>query len=296
MGLYDREYYRSTPGGGGLMGGFAPACRWLIAANIAIFFLQIVTLHGAGGGATEWLILEPLRILRHYEIWRLLTYAFCHDPDDILHLLFNMWMLWLCGSQVEPIYGAREFLRFYLTAAVFAGICYLGFGLIVKQPNPMLGASGAVMAVTMLCAMYYPTQKIYVFFVFPLEMRWMVAIAALFDVVPIVDELLGGGAVGTKVAHAAHLGGLLFGFLYKRYDLRIDRLISDSGLRQLVRSSTRSRAKVRLYRPPEEGGKQVDLDRRVDEILAKITAQGESSLSDAEREVLKEASRRYKGR
>jgi membrane associated rhomboid family serine protease len=279
------------------MGGVAPICRWLIAVNVAVFIVQILTLRNEDGGATGWFLLRPDRVFGHFEIWRLVTYAFCHAPRDPLHVLFNMWFLWMMGSQVEPIYGPREFLRFYLTAAVFAALCYLGFGFIVSRPAPMYGASGAVMAVTMLCALYYPTQKILVLFVFPLELRWLVALYAFYDAYPLIQEIGGEGAM-SQVAHAAHLGGLLYGYLYKKFDLRFTRLMGGPGggffSQWLRRLPVGRRAKVRLYEPPADRSRPVDMDQKVDEILAKISAHGEASLTDSEREILKEASRRYK--
>src|SRR5579863_7911604 len=118
MGVYDRDYYRNDPPGGGVLGGVAPVCKGLIVVNVIVFVLQILTRDSRSGGLSEWLALSPGYVLQQWEIWRLLTYAFCHDPDSLLHLVFNMLFLWMMGSQIEHIYGSREFLKFYLTAAV----------------------------------------------------------------------------------------------------------------------------------------------------------------------------------
>jgi membrane associated rhomboid family serine protease len=300
MGVYDRDYYRSDPPSGGLLGGVAPICKWLIVINIAVFVLQLMTVGQRGhGGVTDWLVLSPLDIVKRFEVWRLLTYAFCHSSEDIWHILGNMFFLWICGSQVEPIYGPREFLRFYLTGAIISGIGFLGFALLTGRNSPSLGASGAVMAVAMLCAMYYPTMKILVMFVIPLEMRWLVAIYAVYDTYPLLREL-GGNAPLDHVAHSAHLSGLVYGYLYKRFDLRYGRLLAGwtwPKMKRVVRTATTRRPEnVRLYNPPQEAVPTPDLKLRVDEILAKISSQGESSLTDSEREILKEASRRFKKR
>lgn len=299
MGLHDREYYRSSPTGGGPFGGVASMCSKLIAVNVAVFVLQLLTGNEfGGGGLTRWLDMAPHRVI-HGEVWRLLTYAFCHDTRDIWHLLGNMFFLWICGRQIEPLYGAREFLRMYLAAALIAALCYLAFGFAIAQPIPMIGASGAVMAVAMICALYYPTMEIIVMFVLPVQLRWLVAAYVVFDLYPVLLALGGEGGLD-GVAHAAHLGGLMYGFLYKVYDLRFSRLFAGASLprfRQLVPTRVTSRGrKVKLYQPPEERENPAELERKVDEILAKISAQGESSLTDSEREVLKEASRRYKHR
>jgi len=301
MGVYDRDYYRNDPPGRGILGGVAPVCKWLIVINIAVFVLQLLTKESPNGGVTEWLMLSPERVVGRFELWRLLTYAFCHSTDDSmpLHIIFNMMFLWMFGSQVEPIYGSREFLRFYLTAALISGIGFLSFGLVVGSNAPSLGASGAVMAVTMVCAMYYPTMKILLMFIIPVELRWLVVMYVIFDMLPLLRELGGAGALD-HVAHSAHLAGLIYGFLYKRFDLRYSRLLAGWNwprFRRLVKTTTtRKPDNVRIYEPPEAGVPTPDLKLRVDEILAKISAQGESSLTEKEREILTEASRRYKNR
>lgn len=302
MGVYDRDYYRQDPPGGGVLGGVAPTCKWLIAVNIVVYLLQVVSLTQEGGGVTAWLELSAPEVLGRFEIWRLVTSAFCHSPDDLWHLIFNMLGLWIFGNQVESIYGSREFLRFYLTAAVLSAIGFLGIELVtsrfaVHRVPHELGASGAVMGVMMLCAMYYPSMKILVMFVIPVELRWLVVMYVIYDLYPIVRGL-GGAHVMDNVAHSAHLAGLVYGFLYKRFDLRYSRLLSGwnlPGLKRMVRTATRRRPEnVRIYEPPQPAAPTADLSRRVDEILAKISAHGEASLTDTEREILKEASRRYK--
>jgi membrane associated rhomboid family serine protease len=301
MGVYDRDYYRSDPPRGNILGGVAPVCKWLIAINVAVFVLQLMTDPEAGrGGATEWLWLSADDIVKRFEVWRLLTYAFCHSSKDIWHIVGNMVFLWICGSQVEPIYGPREFLRFYLTAAFLSGLGFVAFALMTgRSTAPSVGASGAVMGVAMLCALYYPTMKILIMFVLPLEIRWLVAIYVVYDLYPVLREL-GGARSLDHVAHAAHLSGLLYGYLYKHFDLRYSRLLAGwnwPNMRRVVRTATKSRPEnVRLYSPPQEAVPTPDLKLRVDEILAKISAQGESSLTESEREILKEASRRFKKR
>jgi rhomboid family protein len=295
MGVYDRDYYRTAPTGG-LMSGVAPVCKWLIAINVAVYILQLMA-GDRPGGITDWLVLARGPIVGQFQVWRLLTYAFCHDPDTIWHILGNMWFLWICGSQIEPIYGPREFLRFYLTSAVLSGLAFLIFELAVGRNAPLLGASGAVMAVTMVCAMYYPTMKIIVMFVLPIELRWLVTLYVIIGTYFMTSQL-GGRDSLDQVAHATHLGGLLYGYLYKRFDLRYARLLAGWSwpqLRRLARTAARRKPdSVRIYEPPEERVPTPELSRRVDEILEKISAQGESSLTESEREVLKEASRRYK--
>ncbi|MSR59326.1 MAG: rhomboid family intramembrane serine protease [Planctomycetaceae bacterium] len=294
MGVYDRDYYRTDPAGSGLMGGVAPVCKWLIAVNIGVYVLQLL----AFDNVTSWLDLNPERVVKRFEVWRLVTSAFLHS-QDLWHIVGNMFFLWICGRNVEPIYGRWEFLRFYLAAAAFSGACFVAFAYVIGQMTPAIGASGAVMAVVMVCALYYPTQQIMLMLLIPVPLWALVWIYAIYDLHPVLLEL-GGREPNSGVANIAHLGGFLYGYLYKKFDLRFSRLLGDLSwpkLKQLVRSrSVRRNSDVRLYEPPEERRTKADLERQVDEILAKISAEGEASLTDSERNTLKEASRRYKRR
>lgn len=296
MGLYDRDYYRDDANRNPLLGGVSPSTRLVIIITIVVYVAQLLT--GVRSGAvTRWLWLDPERVVHNFEVWRLLTYAFCH-AGDIWHIIGNMYFLWICGRSVEAIYGPREFLRFYLAASVFSGIGFSLVSLGMGGHGVSVGASGAVMAVVMLCALYHPTQTILFLFIIPIQLRWLVLFYAIFDLHPVLMQL-GGDATRSNVAHSAHLAGYLYGWLYKRFDLRFSRLFAGVRLprmRQLARSATvRRPSSVKIYEPPEENDR-TSFERRVDEILAKITEHGESSLSEAEREILKEASRRYKQR
>ena len=132
MGIYDRDYYRKE-GGGYLdaLGLHGSACKWLIALNVVVFFLEFATkginvpaLRVTGQGlALDALILDPNRVL-HGEVWRLVSYAFLHDTHSWTHIVFNMLFLWMFGSDVEGIYGAKEFVLFYLGSALLGGVLF----------------------------------------------------------------------------------------------------------------------------------------------------------------------------
>jgi hypothetical protein len=150
-----------------------------------------------------------------------------------------------------------------------------------------------VMAVVMLYAIHYPRETIYVFMLIPIEIRWLVALYVIYDLHPVLLALA-GTPQETGIAHAAHLGGLAFGFLYWRTGLRLE-TYWDRLPRLRVDRLFGSRRGVRLYRPPG-GEPHKDLDAKVDSVLQKILQQGEASLSDEDREVLKAASERYRNR
>ena len=162
------------------------------------------------------------------------------------------------------------------------------------------------MAVMAVFAMWYPRQQVLLMGLIPIEIRWLVAAYVVIDTVPIWGALRGqdlAAAVADvrqqkAVAHAAHLGGLLFGFAYVLFELRLSNWLSVRRVPAWWRERER-RKSVRLY-PPEadatEPSPENDLDEKVDEILRKITEHGEASLSARERKVLSEASRRYRER
>jgi membrane associated rhomboid family serine protease len=247
---------------------------------------------GKGQTNSGWVETDAVRrnFLGLASFWRYVTYGFCHDRGNMWHIVFNMYFLWMFGRLVEPIYGSREFLAFYLTAIVASGFCFLGVRGTSQIDVEMIGASGAVMAVVFLAAMHYPREKVYVMFVIPLEFRWLAVLYALGDTFGFVR------GVG-EIAHVAHLGGAAFGVAYKHYGWRMygiwNRLRGGIRLPRL-----RSRPKVRLYNPSAGSSKtsRRDLDSQVDRILDKISKQGEASLTEDERELLKEASQKYKKR
>jgi membrane associated rhomboid family serine protease len=307
MGIYSRDYVREDRRGwsaGGVWG--TPGCKWIIVANIVIFVLQLVTnrppevirdgdelvMRGGGSLVTHALALDPARTVLHGEVWRLVTYAFCHETNGGLpwHIFFNMLFIGWWGTTLERMFGTREFVLFYLTAAFASGLAFLGLAWLRNDPTPAIGASGAVMAIMALYAIFFPREEIYLFFFIRVQIRFLVLAYLVFDLLPVL-QALGGDRRSDGVAHAAHLGGLAFGFAYHRLGWRIERLTANFP--RLFTKATWSRPRhVRVYRPPQEPAP--NLDNKVDAILEKIHSQGESSLTDQEREILRKASERYK--
>jgi membrane associated rhomboid family serine protease len=304
MGIYSRDYLRDDRRGwSGAASWGTPGCKWIIAATVVVFVLQLVTTHPTeviagdriftqqSSVVTDTLALSPTRVL-HGEIWRLVTYAFCHEVGGGLpwHIIFNMLFVAWWGTTLERMYGTREFVLFYLTAAAASGLAFLGLSLLQGDPTPAIGASGAVMAIMALYAIFFPREEILLFFLLRVQIRFLVLGYLIFDLLPVLQSL-SGESRGDGVAHAAHLGGLAFGFAYHYFGLRIDRL----GARFPAIFSRRTWVRpkhVRVYRPPEEAPQNFDL--KVDAILDKIHSQGEASLTDQERDILRKASERYK--
>lgn len=240
----------------------------------------------------HWCELDSKKVIGKGQLWRIVTCAFCHDRMGYWHILFNMLFLYWFGCTIEAMYGHREFLVFYLTSAAIASLAYIGMDVWTGEARPALGASGAVMAVTMLYAMHFPRETIRLFWLIPIQMRWLMIAYVVWEVHPVLLQL-SSERVLTGIAHAAHLGGLAFGFLYWRLEWRLsslfDRFPSFAGKRI-------QRPCLRVVQPPEMERVPDPDAERIDEILEKIYNSGKDSLTDEERELLHRASERLRSK
>jgi membrane associated rhomboid family serine protease len=301
MGIYDRDYYRRE--GPSLFGSFAErgtVCKWLIGVNAAVFILQMFT-RGQGGSPygplTDALDLQVDKVL-HGQVWRLVSYAFLHDPNSVMHILFNMLFLWWFGADLEDLYRPKEFLAFYLTAAAAGGVVHV---ILVKAAlmdmRPVLGASGAVTAVVMLCALHYPTKIILLFFFLPVPIWAFVVFMVAKDAFTLL------GRAETGVAVDVHLAGAAFGFFYQKCHLHLTSLWPQ--LKAWRRRQSQPR--LRVFRDEEETPTPVgvaaaapapadeeQLEAKMDAILEKISRTGKESLTETERALLLRASEIYK--
>lgn len=161
------------------------------------------------------LSLIPAQIIANNRWWQLITYMFMHA--NFYHLLFNMLGLYFFGTQVERTIGSNEFLLFYLVCGVGAGAVSLIGYLLSGQVNVyLLGASGAVYAVLLAFATYYPTARIFIFGIIP--MRAPVLVIA-FTVIAVFSGVLGRRG---NVAHLTHLAGFIFAYFYLVIRLNIN--------------------------------------------------------------------------
>jgi membrane associated rhomboid family serine protease len=241
--------------------------------------------------AQSALELAPDKVFPGLQVWRLVTYAFCHSEQTVWHIVLNMLIFWFFAPTLERMYGTREFAWFYMMGAVAAGLAFIGLEMFLGKLNPVIGASGAVMAVLMLYAIHYPRQVIRIWGIIPIEVRWIVGFYLIVDLFPVLSSI-GGRVDNDAVAHSAHLGGLAFGYLYFKFQWRFERMFGSFRASSEGRAARRAIAKgnLKLYQPPD------NLDEEVDRILEKISQSGEASLTDEERETLKAASHRYKKR
>jgi len=249
----------------------------------------------------NWLELDTEKVKRG-QVWRLITSAFCHDRFGIWHIVFNMLFLYWFGQFVESTYGSTEFLCFYLGAALVASLAYIGLEFATGDRHPAIGASGAVMGVVCVFALWNPNHTIRLYFMFPVSITVLLVIYVIYDLHPVLLAL-SGSAIYTGVAHAAHLGGLLFGFLYYKNDWRLAPWVEQSvskikGRRQRARAK---KAGFRLFSGNEQdlnepGKTRADLrfDEQLDDVLKKISDQGQESLTEREKKILIRGSQRYR--
>jgi membrane associated rhomboid family serine protease len=177
----------------------------LIAANVAIYFIE-----GPPGGRFEQLFaLWPLRPdldgQYYFRIWQLVTYAFLHDPRSIAHILFNMLALYMFGSEIERYVGPRRLMLCYFASVITAAVAQLIVPPLLGAPaEPAIGASGGVFGLLLAYALMFPHRKV-IPLIPPIPMP-----AWVFATLYAAAELL-FGVTGTfsGVAHFAHLGGMV---------------------------------------------------------------------------------------
>jgi membrane associated rhomboid family serine protease len=266
----------------------------LIIANVSVFIIQLLfsTINSQWGTSivnvlpegnvgedvvhqirlgvdsfTSLFYLYPPFAIGKLWLWQFITYMFLHSIYDPWHIVINMLALWMFGSEVERAMGTKKFLTMYFTAGVFAGI----FCCIFTPNNPILGASGAIFAIEIAFAMFFPNTTV-IFFIFPMKAKYLIMI---FVGITIFNCLMPAGG---NVAHFAHLGGLLYGFLFVRYEPKFSNLLISWQIQQ----------------QEKEYKKEEELKRKVDQLLDKVNREGMKNLTRKERAFLRNASKQYR--
>ncbi|MGM0381361.1 MAG: rhomboid family intramembrane serine protease [bacterium] len=179
--------------------------RSLLIINAIVFFLQLFTA-GSGFSMMKYFALIPAYVLRYGFIWQLVTYQFLHG--GFFHILINMFVLWMFGVELERRWGAAGFLRFYLVCGIAGGAAMVIFN---YGTVPVVGASGAVLGLLGAYAIYWPERMVYVWGIFPIQVKHFVFIIGGFSLLAGVSESEAG------IAHMAHLGGVLMGYIYCKF-------------------------------------------------------------------------------
>ena len=353
MGIENRDYFRgSSSHGASGFGDMPVVCKRLMIATVVVFLAQMVfTRPATVEDARESMMLmdEEMQSMRSdspeefdtsindmmrfqpqisipeefgkldpdkvakFQVWRLVSYAFLHDRYGIWHLIVNMLFLFWFGSRLEQMYGSREFALFYFASAIAAGVAFLALDYYTGSPASAIGASGAVWGLIALYVIHYPYERIHVYFLFPVEIRWLALLYLIYDLHPVLLALNGETWMMGGVAHAAHLGGAAFGFTYYFRSWRLTPLFDRlTGRKPSGRWQTRTiRREPRDVVPFDRGTldesrnasvrPRIDptkkkLEAQLDQVLEKIQTEGRDALTDDEVQVLEQASRQFRNR
>jgi membrane associated rhomboid family serine protease len=297
---------------------FPTGIKFLLGSNVAIFLIELLfgDLHFAGGlplrdAIVEYFALWPLTS-GHFLPWQLFTYMFLHE--GFTHILFNMLMLWWVGVQVEQALGTRRFLIYYFVCGLGGATAHLLLsGFFGMGGGPMLGASGAIFGVLVAFGVMFPEMRLIFFPIFiPIRAKFVVPILIAIEIYSTYNS-------SDNVAHLAHLGGAVTGMIYML-------IMSGGKILASRRNSVQSQWGNGSANVPKNGGffgkrpgGVVDADYRdidnygggiadtkiqdvkqarvitqeeIDRILDKIAATGYQNLTNDERDILFEASRR----
>jgi len=187
-----------------------PVTLNLIIANVAVFLLEMAGMVSPDGPFALWPPASgPLG--SNFEAWQLVTYSFLHG--NVPHIFFNMFALYMFGSDVERLFGSRFFTAYYFVSVLAAAICHLVVTTWMgAEPVPTVGASGGIYGVLLAYGLYFPHRRVMLLFPpIPMSARMLVLVYAVLELV------LGVTGTAAGVAHFAHLGGMLGGYLMIRY-------------------------------------------------------------------------------
>jgi membrane associated rhomboid family serine protease len=274
MGLADRDYQRRHPEGGGFMSRLTPVVKWLLLANIAVFFIDMF----AGYPFLRFGTFAIRSALFEFRLWEFVTFQFLHG--SLGHLMFNMIGLYFFGPWMERWWGSRKFLWFYLLCGAAGAVLFTLLTFLNVLPSGLesglIGASAGIYGIFIGVAVIAPDLRVALLFP-PIELSMrQLAIALLVIATGAILLRLGGNEGG----EAGHLGGAVLGYFLVRYPALLGRRAQGMPLtRRPFESKLQPRSDVLKRR-----------DDAVDLILDKISREGFQSLTADEREILRKAS------
>tara|TARA_B100000073_G_scaffold19879_1_gene15833 strand:- start:297 stop:1124 length:828 start_codon:yes stop_codon:yes gene_type:complete len=243
---------------------FTEAIKTLISINFAIFILQSISSSEIMFFSNFGLV--PKLVWSQMKIWQPFTYMFFHG--DIWHVLINMFVLWMFGSELERAWGKKNFLRFYFITGVGSGLGTMLFGL--QSTIPIVGASGAIYGVLLAYGVMFPNRTVYLYGIIPIKSIWFV---------------IGIGAIAffssfnnfTNISHLTHFFGMIIGYLYLKRPVHF---------RELWFSVSKKVLEYRIQNQEKEISRSVEMERDLNSILDKINREGFKSLTKEEEERL----------
>lgn len=284
--LSDRSYMRDSYG--------RPATTfllWLICGTIAGFIVQNIFDRWFHVTAFERLLALSVAGAKSGHLWTFLTYPLLHGGP--LHLLFNCLTIFFIGRELQPLLGDRRLAVLSASAAALGGL--LWFATNFNRADSVIGASGIAMALFTVYACIYPRREMsfLLFFVVPVTVQpiWLLAVIGGIDLFGFLFAELPGSSLSGYVAHSAHLGGILAGWLYFRYMHQREWKTPDNRTEIELPTWFRKTQKAETPNPAFKVNvsSRADLRAEVDRILDKINSQGFQALTAEERRLLDEA-------
>lgn len=254
--------------------------KTIIIINIIIFV--ILELSGLKSDIFRQFGLIPSKTLFEATIWQPFTYMFLHD--GFFHILLNMLFLWMFGKDVEISWGKIAFYKYYMVTGVGSGL--LNAIIHSNSTIPVVGASGAVFGVLLAFAVLYPNRIVLLYGLVPIRVKYLVmglAFIALFSSILLKDS---------RISHLTHLSGMITGFIYLNWNWL------KWKFKFLFKSEKKTKP-TKSFTINEKKQRKVDntlIQRRVDEILDKLSEEGWENLTDAEQKILYRASEEYSRR
>jgi len=314
------NYYK--PSGFGGFSFFPPVIKNLLIINGVVFLIQVFGEQISTGTGytfsqiiTKYFALIPVEgflagsygnqpIIWSFYPWQLITYQFLHGGFS--HIFFNMFALWMFGMEIENMWGSKKFLYFYLLCGVVAGICHMFISPLFSDiAAPTLGASGAIFGVMTAFALLFPNRYIFLYFFIPIKAKYLITFLIVLEVM-LVDS------AHSTIAHLAHLGGALAAFIYVIMDPH-----SQSEIKYIFKKSSYQTSKPfnplggfkERFKKKESGNSRIEeakyyeikdetntkiSQEEIDKILDKISRSGYQNLSEKEKKILFEASKKMK--
>jgi len=270
-------YYQRPFGRNGAFGsagiGITRGVKFLLIANGAVFLLQLLT----GRTLIDLFGLTPVKVFNDLAIYQFVTYMFLHG--GFFHILMNLFVLWMFGIHIEATWGTKEFFKYYFLTGIAGGIFCVAFD--PASAIPVIGASGAIYGLLVAYGMLFPNRTIYIYFLFPVKVKYAVIAFVALEFFATMSSAPSG------VAHLAHLGGAVVGFLYIKLDWRVKKLF---GFLSPKRYIDRLRYRRKSSKLNKNRQKTEEVMKRVDHILDKINEVGIENISEEDRRFLGNAS------
>jgi len=310
---------------------FPPVIKLLLVTNVAIYIIFNLILAGYSVGnisfdllITKYFALNPLSpvvfndngeiVKLSFYPWQLITYMFMHG--GFFHILINMLVLWMFGAELENTWGSQRFFTYYMICGVGAGLCNLLIAPLFTSVGPTVGASGAIYGVLVAFGYLFPDRRIYIYGLIPVKAKFLVILYMLIELFAVA------GGQDSGIAHMAHLGGGVVGFVYLMimYKGTGSGLFGNMDLKSKFTSYTSSNKRsyeqpvntngshskkeevyeakfhdlpVKDYKKEMESQEKIAQDK-IDAILDKLSEGGYQSLSEDEKKILFQESKKLR--